>query len=87
MKCAIVCLPSVPMHKLISATVGLVGLACLAATLAASAEARGKRDKVVERPIRDCTRLNGRVGYYGNPWCTPAEQLRWDRWDARRSAR
>jgi len=75
------------MHKLIFATLGLVGLAGLAATFAASAEARGKRDKVVESRIRDCTRINGRWGYYGNPWCTLAEQLRWDRWDARRSGR
>lgn len=36
------------------------------------------------RPVKDCTRHNGRVGYYGNPWCTPAEQARWDRWEARR---
>ncbi|MCC7253721.1 hypothetical protein [Hyphomicrobium sp.] len=35
-------------------------------------------------PLKDCTRLNGRIGYYGNPWCTPAEQARWDRWEARR---
>lgn len=35
-------------------------------------------------PIKNCTRLNGRMGYYGNPWCTPAEQALWDRWEARR---
>lgn len=33
---------------------------------------------------KDCTRINGRMGYYGNPWCTPAEQDRWDRYEARR---
>jgi hypothetical protein len=38
-------------------------------------------------PPKDCTRLNGRWGYYGNPWCTRKEQLRWDRWDAARAAR
>lgn len=37
-----------------------------------------------ERPVKDCTRLNGRYGYYANPWCTAAEQERWDRWEARR---
>ena len=37
--------------------------------------------------LKNCTRLNGRMGYYGNPWCTPAEQARWDRWDARRTQR
>jgi hypothetical protein len=34
--------------------------------------------------VKDCTRLNGRYGYYGNPWCTPREQARWDRWQATR---
>jgi hypothetical protein len=37
-----------------------------------------------DAPVKDCTRLNGRVGYYANPWCTPAEQDRFDRWDAKR---
>jgi hypothetical protein len=51
----------------------------------ASADARGKAPRVyADAPVKDCTRLNGRWGYYGNPWCSPAEQLRWDRWDARR---
>ena len=35
-------------------------------------------------PVKDCTRVNGRWGYYGNPWCSPAEQYRWDRAEARR---
>lgn len=39
------------------------------------------------RPIKDCTRLNGRYGYYGNPWCSRSEQLRWDRRTARQRAR
>jgi hypothetical protein len=30
-------------------------------------------------PVKDCTRINGRSGYYGNPWCTKAEQDAWDR--------
>jgi hypothetical protein len=51
----------------------------------ASADARGKaRRAYADASVKDCTRLNGRWGYYGNPWCSPAEQLRWDRWDARR---
>jgi hypothetical protein len=29
-------------------------------------------------PVKDCTRFNGRYGYYGNPWCTEREQLLWD---------
>ena len=35
-------------------------------------------------PVKDCTRLNGRWGYYGNPWCSRAEQRAWDRAEARR---
>ena len=38
-------------------------------------------------PAKDCTRVNGRYGYYGNPWCNRLEQLRWDRWEARWRAR
>ena len=38
-------------------------------------------------PLKDCTRINGRYGYYGNPWCSPSEQLRWDRWTTRQRAR
>ena len=38
-------------------------------------------------PLKDCTRVNGRYGYYGNPWCNRLEQLRWNRWNARRRAR
>lgn len=37
-----------------------------------------------EQPPKDCTRFNSRYGYYGNPWCTPEEQERWDRWEVRR---
>lgn len=35
-------------------------------------------------PVKDCTRFNGRWGYYGNPWCTAQEQRAFDLWDARR---
>lgn len=35
-------------------------------------------------PPKNCVRVNSRFGYYGNPWCTPDEQLRWDRWEAKR---
>lgn len=44
------------------------------------------RHKDGSRP-KDCTRYNGRWGYYGNPWCTPAEQRAFDIWDARRIER
>jgi hypothetical protein len=60
-------------------------LSLLTALIACSvAEAGNVRRYYAEAPVKDCTRLNGRWGYYGNPWCTPSEQLRWDRWDARR---
>ncbi|HRN89474.1 hypothetical protein [Hyphomicrobium sp.] len=56
--------------------------------VASSAEA-GRRDDAKRlasqtKPLKDCTRFNARYGFYGNPWCTPAEQERWDRWEARR---
>ncbi len=61
---------------------------CCAALLTGTANAndaayQGQRKAVREAPIKDCTRLNGRFGYYGNPWCTPEEQARWDKWSAR----
>ena len=63
-----------------------IAVAIVVAMLGAPAEARGKQPgRLAEIPLKDCTRFNGRWGYYGNPWCTPAEQLRWDRWDARRT--
>ncbi len=37
-----------------------------------------------EAPIKDCTRYNGLYGFYGNAWCTPEEQARWDKWEAER---
>jgi hypothetical protein len=63
-----------------------VVLAALVAIVLASgvAQAHKARRLYAEAPFKDCTRLNGRWGYYGNPWCTPSEQLSWDRWDARR---
>ncbi len=55
----------------------------LAPALAEQATTR-TRPAASQPPPKDCTRFNGRFGYYGNPWCTPAEQDRWDRWEARR---
>jgi hypothetical protein len=63
--------------------VGLIAfLAAILATGAAQAD-KARRSNT-DPPIKDCTRINGRWGFYGNFWCTPAEQLRWDRWQARR---
>jgi hypothetical protein len=68
---------------------GIVAVVAAAAVLAGPVSAEGyrverSRHSVREAPVKDCTRLNGRVGYYGNPWCTPQEQARWDRWEASR---
>lgn len=66
------------------------GIALAAATIASSYAAAestatfASRKMSSEKPLKDCTRINSRYGYYGNPWCTPVEQARWDRWDARR---
>jgi hypothetical protein len=68
----------------------LLVLLAAAVALAGAASAEGYRTYNSTRayasatPVKDCTRLNGRWGYYGNPWCTPAEQAAWDRWSDRR---
>ena len=56
----------------------LLLLLAMGLALPADARNRGARNWNPP-PLKDCTRLNGRYGYYGNPWCTPAEQDRWDR--------
>lgn len=45
------------------------------------------RQSAALSPPKDCTRFNGRFGYYPNPWCSPAEQERWDRWEVARAKR
>jgi hypothetical protein len=60
----------------------------VASALAAPAESRSRKYvRAYQVPVKDCTRLNGRWGYYGNPWCSPAEQQAFDRAEARRLAR
>jgi hypothetical protein len=60
----------------------------VAATFTTSAEAGSRKGvRSSPPPLKDCTRVNGRWGYYGNLWCTPAEQLAWDRAEARRLGR
>jgi hypothetical protein len=44
--------------------VGVAALVC-----AAPASAGNTRSKPVSAVDRDCTPINGRYGYYGNPWC------------------
>lgn len=64
------------------------GIVLMAATVlptwAAAGATSSSRQSVHAAPLKDCTRLNGRMGYYANPWCTAAEQARWDRRDSRR---
>jgi len=58
----------------------------LSAGFAAPSDAGSRRGmRTYSAPLKDCTRLNGRFGYYGNPWCSPAEQRAWDRAQGRRS--
>jgi len=64
-------------------SIGLA-LAMLALALPAEAGRRKGMRAAQPSPAKDCTRLNGRFGYYGNPWCTPAEQRAWDRATSRR---
>ncbi|WP_334149896.1 hypothetical protein [Hyphomicrobium sp.] len=61
--------------------------AAVAATMVVSAVAvagpsRPSAPGEAPPPVKDCTRFNGHFGFYGNPWCTPEEQLRWDKWQA-----
>ena len=59
-----------------------------ASTLAGPAESGSRKYATTTvAPIKDCTRINGTWGYYGNPWCTRAEQALWDRAEARRMGR
>jgi hypothetical protein len=72
-------------HWIRAATLVAVTLSAAPMAVAgADAGSRVPRQVADERAPKDCTRFNGRYGYYGNPWCTPEEQARWDRWDAQR---
>lgn len=65
-------------------TVVFATLLLVPASLAEGKRVKPSRAADTSAPVKDCTRFNGRFGYYGNPWCTPAEQQRWDRWEAGR---
>ncbi len=71
----------------------LRSLTCIALVLAIGSafavptEARSRKYVRNTPPVKDCTRINGRWGYYGNPWCSPAEQRAFDRAEARRLTR
>jgi hypothetical protein len=60
----------------------------IASAFAVPAESRSRKyQRNTPPPVKDCTRINGRWGYYGNPWCSPAEQQAFDRAEARRLGR
>jgi len=63
-----------------------ITLIAVMAMLAIPAEAAKRKSTRAWQPApvaKDCTRLNGRFGYYGNPWCSKAEQDAFDRATAR----
>ena len=70
-------------------TLTCIALMLVVAAVCATAGEAGSRKGVrsTPPPVKDCTRMNGRWGYYDSPWCTPAEQLAWDRAEARRLGR
>ena len=70
---------------LMSVTVFVVAGAAQAGTYGERQASQGKY--VREAPVKDCTKINGRYGFYGNPFCTPQEQARFDRWQARQLRR
>lgn len=71
-------------HPIACMALVLTLAAALASVLAGPAESRGKARYRWQAPVKDCTPLNGRYGYYGNPWCSKAEQQQWDRATSRR---
>lgn len=52
----------------VSALLG-AGLAMIVMAAPASADHKRTKRAPVPTAERDCTPINGRYGYYGNPWC------------------
>lgn len=68
---------------------GLAAVATIAFSAFAAADntqppASSPPAEAAQEPPKDCTRYNGFFGFYGNVWCSPEEQARWDRWEADR---
>lgn len=63
---------------------GVLGLAGAAQAGTYEYSNESQRRNVQEAPLKDCTKFNSRYGFYGNPYCTPEEQARFDRWEARK---
>ena len=56
------------MHSKILAMLVLAATAAATPAIAVAGEKRATA-KSSDRVGRDCTPINGRYGYYGNPWC------------------
>jgi len=67
------------MRSLTSLIVVLVATSVVVSVPADAAKRKALRSWKPAPALKDCTRLNGRFGYYGNPWCSAAEQRAWDR--------
>ncbi len=79
---------------MVRSVVGLIAGALMVGAMVAPVSAEGWHNGALslrfgdrDGRIKDCARINGRYGYYGNPWCTPREQARWDKWSARKHRR
>jgi len=73
-------------RRVVSICALVAAIASVAGVASAEEWDRGNRTARADDrgEVKDCTRFNGRWGYYGNPWCTPEEQARWDRWSSRK---
>ncbi|CAA2142428.1 hypothetical protein [Hyphomicrobium sp. ghe19] len=55
---------------LIGICLALAAVGPASGALANHTRAKPKAQPWYEKPVeRDCTPINGRYGYYGNPWC------------------
>ncbi len=57
------------MKHIVFAVASAVAFAALLAPPASAGEHHRQKRPQAERYERDCTPINGRYGYYGNPWC------------------
>ena len=71
--------PGIRIH-LLKTGLTIIGILCALGTVSATSQASAghsakstervrRAPPPVERVERDCTPINGRYGYYGNPWC------------------
>lgn len=66
------------------AAVATLAFSAVAAAQEAQPPASSAPAEAAQQPPKDCTRYNGFFGFYGNVWCSPEEQARWDKWEAER---